>query len=187
MAHIIIKKAPGEYNNSDAFNKTIGYISNHNSIIIGGYGFIPLTADNAIETFNNLDDSMYKIYPIERKLWHIIFSFDNTFSYDTVYHLSTNFCKYLSQNGFYSFYGIHHPDSNFNLREYHVHFCIPTFPSCIYYPWNPKFVLSLLENYIQKMRSDYENYQKTLNCSGITSSKSSLTIRKVGFNYAGII
>lgn len=177
MAHIIIKKIPGTYDNYDAFDNVISYI-NKQSVHIGGYGFIPINATTAIEAFNKSNDSMDKIYPIDNKLWHIIFSFDNTFSYDLVNSLSQIFCKYLIQKSYYSFYGIHLPESKLKLREYHVHFCIPTFPCNIYYTWNPSFVLSLLENYAKRLESDYEDYQEQLKCAGVISSKSHLTIRR---------
>lgn len=94
---IVIKLFTGPYNNSDAINSVLGYIStdNHKPVPIGGYGFFPITVDTAIKAFQFVDDSMQKFYPDNQKVWHLTISCDSSFNYTEVLYIAERFSSKL--------------------------------------------------------------------------------------------
>ena len=153
MAKLIVKVPVGNYENSDAINRLIGYISteNHHPVLIGGYGFFPVTVANAIDEFNRKDSAMSKFEPSQRKVWHLIYAFDITISYSLALFIASRVALYCHRKGFLVFYGLHSPDSNNKQRGFHIHFCIQ------YYNYN--FYKSNLEygyflNILDKLSKD---------------------------------
>lgn len=161
---IVMKLCSGSYNNNDAINKVIGYISTdeHKPVPINGYGFFPTTADNAINSFQSVDNFMSEFYPDDvRKLWHFVISFDNSFDYNQVLTIAKRLSDRLYNYGYYTFYGIHHLNSkdDSSNRGYHIHFAIQYFSYDIYIlPLYPYLLKEILDKFAITLESDYRNH-----------------------------
>lgn len=162
---IVIKLFTGPYNNSDAINSVLGYIStdNHKPVPIGGYGFFPITVDTAIKAFQFVDDSMQKFYPDNQKVWHLTISCDSSFNYTEVLYIAERFSSKLYDYGYYTFYGIHHPDSKDKSpkRSYHIHIGIQYFSYNMYvFPLDWHSLKKRLEEFAFNL--EYDHRQKLI-------------------------
>ena len=160
MGNIIMKLVKSAYSNSDAINKVIGYISTneHKPVLIGGYGFFPPTADNAIASFTEVDNRNLTDSN-SRKLWHLILALDNTFSYRHILNIANSISSIYESNGHHNFFGIHTPKTPKEGRGSHIHFAIQYYGYSYYYPpLTPDRFYAILE-YQTDMLSGIYNYK----------------------------
>lgn len=142
MKNIIFKFPEGQYTNSDAVHRVIGYIAADSIIPILGYGFWPPLPDIAIEQFEEVSD--IAPYTPQRNIWHFVISFDPSINeqsvLSTAVSISQIFCAYYQ-----ILYGIHIKRET----SCHIHFAVN--PISFQAPYT-ELTMNIMKNYIEQIR-----------------------------------
>lgn len=155
MSDIRIEFPNGSYNNEDAYNRVIGYISNKE--YIGGYGFHCDESLPIIEQFRLSE--IYSSYDNPQKIWHFWITFSSSLDHTYLLNMAVGIAGIFSQE-FQVIFGLDTQDKNKKRCRPHLHFGINAFS---YYPDIPPLTKDKMMVYIEEI-SDLlrRNYSKNI-------------------------
>lgn len=142
MKNIVFKLPKGQYTNSDAIQRVIGYISADSIIPVIGYGFWPPLPDTAIEQF----EEVYNIVPYtpQRNIWHFVVSFDSSIKEQSVLSTAVSICQIFCTY-YQILYGIHIKRET----SCHIHFAVNPIS---FQPPHTELTMNIMKNYIEQIK-----------------------------------
>lgn len=164
MSEIRIETFKGDYDNDDAYNRVIGYISGKE--YISGYGFKCDENISIIRQFSLSEE--YSYYNNGQKLWHFIITFSDPWSHTHLLQMADTVSKYFSDK-YQVFFGLDlERKGNTQRKSYmpHLHFCVNAFS---YHPGIPPLSKDKMRSYldgIQQYLSGTYNKNVTLQFQG---------------------
>lgn len=160
MNDIILKIIPGEYENSDAIEKTVNYIYRTNqakNLPLFCYGVWPPTYENIIKQF--LKSREQHQNPPDRFVWHFTLSFPfNSKNVSTTYFKFADTIAEMFSSDYQVCYAFHTDTANF-----HFHFIVS---ACSFRNTISQLDSNKMQQYIQNIMDIAKQFQISLSCKG---------------------
>lgn len=121
MSDVRIEVFNGPYDNDDAYNRVLGYISN--KLYCNGYGFSYDRSFSIIEQFRLSEK--YSAYQNDRKIWHFAITFASNLGHTYLLNMASE-AALMFASDYQAFFGLDTKKSNGEYSP-HLHFAVNAF------------------------------------------------------------
>lgn len=153
MSDIRIEVYPGDYGNTDVYQKVLGYISD--KAYFGGFGFSPNLSLSIIEQFQLSEQ--YSKMDSPQKLWHFCITFSKAWDHTTLLKMAIWISSIFAPQ-YQVLYALD-LERNHKPSTPHLHFCANAFS---YHPDSPPLLKELMKNYIEMIQKTLTNQYSPL-------------------------